>query len=362
MSTNVREPDGPPRIMAAARLHSAGSPLIVEQMPVPTPGHGHALVQVLACGVCGSDAHMARGTVPVRTMPIVLGHEAAGRIAACGADVTRWKTGDAVIVRAGSVCGECRFCSAGADNLCPEQSVLGMDADGGFAQYVTVPAPSLVPLPVGMPFEIGAILTDAVATPYHALTVRGALREGESVAVFGAGGVGMHAVQLARVLGAGLVIAVDVRDAALVRAKEAGAHETVLGEPEAPYKAVQRLTGGGVDLAVDCVGRPETIGQAVRSLRPGGRAVIVGMGQAPISLPPPALFAWREHAVIGSFGSTRVDLDRVLGLVGSGRLDLSRSITGRLPLRDVNRALAMLEDRESDHVRIVIEPWEGAEP
>jgi propanol-preferring alcohol dehydrogenase len=224
---------------------------------------------------------------------------------------------------------------------------------------VRAPASSLVPLPEGVSFEAGAIFTDAVATPYHALAVRGGLRAGESVAVFGAGGVGIHAVQIARVLGAGLVLAVDVRPGALARAKEAGAHETVSADGGAPAKAVARLTAGGADLAVDCVGRPESISQAVRSIRPGGRAVIVGMGTEPISLPPPALFAWREHAVIGSFGSTRTDLDAVIGMVRSGLLDLSRSITGRLPLAEVNRALAMLEGRESDHVRIVVQPWEG---
>jgi propanol-preferring alcohol dehydrogenase len=225
---------------------------------------------------------------------------------------------------------------------------------------VKTPATSLVPLPAGVPFEIGAILPDAVATPYHALVDRGGLQAGESVAVFGCGGLGTHAVQLARVLGAGSVIAVDVRPGPLARAKELGAQETVNAESEPPYKAIRRLTGEGVDLALECVGRAETIAQALRSLRPGGRVVIVGMGQEPIGLPPPALFAWREYSVLGSFGSTRRDLEQVIELVTSGQLDLSRSISARLPLREVNKALETLESKEGDPVRLVILPWEGA--
>ena len=348
-----------PDVMLAARLHSPGAPLKIEDCPLPTLEPGEALVRVSACGVCGSDLHMWRGAVPVRKTPIVLGHEIAGTVAACGPESSTWKADDAVIVRAGASCGNCRHCRSRRDNLCSGQRVLGMDLDGGFARYVKAPAASLVPLPDGIPSEIGAILADAVATPFHALTERGALQPGESVAVFGCGGLGTHAVQLARLLGAGQVIAIDVRQPALERARELGAHEIVNAESEAPYKAVHRLTEGGVDLALECVGQPETITQAVRSLRPGGRAVIVGMGQEPIGLPPPALFAWREYAVLGSFGSTRADLDRVIELVKSGTLDLSGSISARLPLEEASKALEMLESKEGDPVRLMILPWEG---
>lgn len=349
-----------PEAMLAARLHSPSAPLQIEERPLPALEPGEVMVRVLACGVCGSDVHMWRGTVPVARTPIVLGHEIAGRVARCGPGSSPWKVDDAVIVRAASGCGDCRHCAGGHDNLCRNQHVLGMDLDGGFARYVKAPAANLLPLPDGVPFEVAAILADAVATPYHALAERGALQRGESVAVFGCGGLGTHAVQLARLLGAGKVIAVDVHPPALARARELGADETVDATSEAPHKAVQQITGEGVDLALECVGRPETVAQAVRSLRPGGRAVIVGMGREPIALPPPALFAWREYGVLGSFGSTGSDLERVIALVQSGRLDLGRSISGRFPLEEVNRALEMLESKEGDPVRLVILPWEGA--
>ena len=344
--------------MLAARFHSVSAPLNIEDCPLPALQPGEVLVLVLACGVCGSDLHMWHGSVPVRRRPITLGHEIAGSVAACGPECGSWKDGDPVIVRAGAGCGTCPYCQSGRDNLCPNQRVLGMDENGGFAQYVKAPADSLVPLPEGVPFEVAAILSDAVATPYHALAQRGALQSGESVAVFGCGGLGTHAVQLARLLGAGIVIAVDVRAGPLERARALGADEVVNASQDDPAKAVRRRTGDGVDLAVECVGRAESIAQAVRSLRPGGRAVLVGMGQEPITLPPPARFAWREYAVLGSFGSTRADLDAVVELVRSGRLDLSGSISARLPLAEANRALEMLERGEGDPVRIVLLPSE----
>ena len=300
---------------------------------------------------------MWHGNVPVRQTPIVLGHEIAGVIVECGAETAPWKPNDRVIVRAASGCGVCARCLRGEDNLCADQTVLGMDVDGGFAQYVLTPAANLVRLPSEIPSETGAILTDAVATPYHAVTTRGQLKAGESVVIFGCGGLGTHAVQLAPLLGAAVVIAVDVRPAALDRARALGADVAIDSREEAAHKAVQRLTGGGADLALDFVGRPETASQAVRCLRPGGRLVIVGMGRSR-SACLPALFAWREHAALGSFGSTRRDLDEVIGLVQTGRLDLSGSVTGRFPLSAVNEAIETLDRGGSDHVRLVITPWE----
>lgn len=358
MSVSTLVPPG--ETMLAARFYAPDRPLAVEPCPVPVPGPGDVLVRVRACGVCGSDVHMRHGRVPVRTKPIILGHEIAGTVAACGDASAPWREGDPVIVRAGRACGTCPQCRSGRDNLCPHQRVLGMDEDGGFAQYVRASSACLLPLPDGVPFEIAAILSDAVATPYHALVGRAALRPGECVAVFGCGGLGVHAVQLARALGAGVVIAVDIRAGPLKRAQALGADHVVDAGQEEPNKAIRRILGEGVDLALECVGRADTIAQAVKSLRPGGRAVVVGIGNEPVSLPPPALFAWKEHALLGSFGSTRSDLDAVIDLVRSGRLDVSRSISARLPLPDAERALEMLESGEGDPVRIALVPWEEA--
>ena len=312
-------------------------------------------MRVRACGICGSDVHFLDGHAPVATTPITLGHEPAGTIEAVGPGVAGLKPGAAVVVRAGDSCGQCSSCAVGRANICERSRVLGMHVDGGLAEFVVANAADLIPIPAGVPFEQAAIISDAVATPYHALVERGQVRAGETVAVFGCGGLGIHAVQLARLSGAGMVIAVDVRRSALERAVRAGADVTIHAAEERAPRRIHELTGG-VDLALECIGRAETIGDAAKSLRRGGRAVVVGMGTKPIALPPPNTFTWSEYALIGSFGSSAESVRRLLGMVASGRLDLSDSVSDLLPLTAVNRGIDLLRSPDRDSVRVVIQP------
>ncbi|MCC6382783.1 MAG: zinc-binding dehydrogenase [Dehalococcoidia bacterium] len=341
--------------MLAARLHERGKPLAVERVLVPTPGAGEVLVRVRACGLCGSDLHFLGGDAPVARLPITLGHEPAGTVETIGPGVTDLTEGLPVVIRPGDSCGVCPACAAGRANICEASHVLGMHVDGGLAEFVLARASDLVPIPAEVPFEQAAIVSDAVATPYHALFERGALQPGEAVAVFGCGGLGIHTVQLARLAGAGMIVAVDVRAPALTRARDAGADATVNAADERPARRIRELTGG-VDLALECVGRTETIAEAVRSLRRGGRAVVVGMGSEPIALPPPNSFSWSEHALLGSFGSTLASVRRLLGMVAAGHLDLSSSVSEILPLVDVNRAIDLLRSPDRDASRVVIQP------
>lgn len=341
--------------MKAARFHAPGEPLRIEELPDPQPGRGQVVVQVQACGICGSDAHFWEGHAPVAKTPITLGHEPAGTVETVGEGADGIEPGQRVVVRAGSSCGRCAACRGGQEGLCERSQVLGMHIDGGLAERVVVDAASLLPVPDGVPLEQAAIIGDAVATPYHALVERGGLRPGEDVAVFGCGGLGYHAIQIARLSGAATIIAVDVRPAALERAAAVGADATVNASEERASRRIRELTGG-VDLAIECVGRAESIGEAVTSLRRGGRAVVVGMGPEAIALPPPNIFTWSEYALIGSFGSSARTVERLLAMAATGRLDLSRSVTHRLPLDEVNHGLELLRSPESDVVRIVVEP------
>ncbi|MCE7927490.1 MAG: alcohol dehydrogenase [Chloroflexi bacterium CFX7] len=341
--------------MLAARLHEPGKPLSLDQVPIPEPGHGQVLVKVHACGVCGSDVHFVEGHSPVARTPITLGHEPAGVVHQAGPGVEGAAPGQRVAVRPGTRCGECEPCSLGRDNICEQSQVLGMHVDGGLAEYVAVPAQDLIPIPEGVSFAQAAIAGDAIATPYHALIERGQLRAGETVAVFGCGGLGIHAIRLARLAGAATVVAVDVQPGALERAKRAGADLGINAAEERPSRAIRRAIGGA-DLAVECVGHPDSIAEAARSLKRGGRAVIVGMGDQPIALPPPNAFTWSENALIGSFGSSAGTVRRILAMAAAGRLDLSESVSAVLPLGDVNRALDMLRAPGREVVRVVIEP------
>lgn len=348
-----------PTTMRAARLHrvrSGDAPEVVsvDEVPVPEPGPGDVLVQVRACGVCASDLHVVQGVTPHGpTLPQTLGHEPAGVVAAVGEGVEGWLPGDRVAFVMARPCGRCAYCTIGRENLCATLSIPGIDADGAQAEYALADQRFLTPIPSTVPFEHAAILTDAVATPYHALK-RAGVSEGVSVAIFGLGGLGMHAVQLARLAGASPVIGVDLDEVNLQRALDWGADEVVDASDGRPARRVRELTDGGVDKAFEFVGANATVDQALKSVKPGGRAVVAGLTPAPMHLMPEALFVAQELELVGSFGSTPQDLNELIDLVDAGRLDLTRSVTHRLTIDGFPDALRQLESREDHPIRMVV--------
>jgi len=347
--------------MRAARLYKPGEPLKMEEVPIPQVNSGEVLVEMKACGICATDVHTAvHGLVPISFSPIILGHEPSGVVVEVGADEKDWKVGDRVIALGAAICGVCSPCQEGRDSLCLSAQVMGMHRDGAFAEYFKIPARSLIALPANIPFAQGAILADAVGTPFHALTKRGNLQAGETVAIFGCGGLGIHAVQIARVCGAAKVIALDISDVALNRAKKVGADETVNVSQEKPARRVKELTGGkGVDLSLEFVGSKETIDQAIKSLKRGGRTVVVGIGGQNMEIVPPYIFVWSEYQLIGSFGSDRADIQKLIKLLSSNKLDLSESITASVPLEEVNRGINDLGKKVGNPVRIIVSRFNG---
>lgn len=349
--------------MRAALFDAPHAPLRVAEVPTPTPAPGEVQIAVKACGICASDLHIFAGEIRGFTMPtpLIPGHEAAGVISAVGVGVADWHEGDRVVATGpGKTCGECRTCRQHDYEGCLSPRIVGVDYHGAFAEYLTYPAHSLVRLPETIPFEQGAILADAVGTPFHAVVVRGALRAGERVALFGVGGLGTHAVQIARLAGAGQLIAVDVLPGALARARALGADHTIDARHEDPPSRIRELTGGdGVDLAIELVGRNTTIAQATASLARGGRVVLVGVGPEPIQVMPSALFNVFAYSMLGSLGYRRDDVVRLVRLVERGRLDLSGSISARLPLAEINEGVRRLERKVGDPVRIMICPELG---
>jgi threonine dehydrogenase-like Zn-dependent dehydrogenase len=342
----------------AARFYEVGQPLRVETIDLPEPGSGEVLLKVRACGICGSDIHIVyEGVTPTAFQPITLGHEFSGEVAALGPDVADWRPGDRAAVSSLTYCGTCRHCRMGQEQICLERRVLGIHLNGGLAEYAVVPAQNLARLPEQVPFDIGAILTDAVATPYHALTRRGRLLAGEAVAVIGCGGLGLHAVQLARLLGAGSVLALDISEVALERARERGADRAIRVDRGDPLESIRGATAGlGVDLAVECLGRQSTIALAVAGLRLGGRAVVVGLGGEPIRTLPPTEFVRRELELRGSYGFTVEEIRELIQMVAEGRLDLSASVSRRIPLEEINQGLEALHRKEGNPIRIVVVP------
>lgn len=348
--------------MKAARYYQAGKPLQTETMPDPQPGPGEAIVAVRAAGICGTDLHIAvEGTIPTVVQPITLGHEAAGVVAAVGPAVEGWREGDRVCLMPHVPCGECHYCTNGEEALCPRTQILGVHFDGAFAEYIKIAASALVALPDNVPFEIGAILTDAVSTAYHAVVCRAQLQTGETVAVFGCGGVGHHGVMWAHHHGAGRIIAVDVAPGALARAQAAGADETIDAREGDTARKIKALTDGlGVDLALEFVGRAETVSEGLKSLRRSGRAVVVGVGPDRVTLPPLQVFVGLESALIGSMGFHRTDLERIIEMVASGEVGLGESVGQTLPLAEINAALQLAAEQGGDAARVVVVPERAA--
>lgn len=342
--------------MKAARFHKVNEKLTIERIPIPQIKPDEILLDVKATGICGSDLHIVyEGVTPTGFLPITLGHEPSGVVAEVGENVTDWKVGDRVVVNSVVICGKCYNCLRGRGSICINKKVLGIHFNGGLAEYMAVPSRNLVKLPDNVPFDQGAIVTDAVATPYHAITARGKLQLGETVAIVGCGGLGIHAVQLCRTAGASRIIAVDIDDEILDRTKSVGATDIVNPKSGNTADKIKEVTGGlGVDLALEFVGRQDTIALGVESLKVGGRLVICGLGPDDISVMPPTIFVRSEYEVIGSYAFDHRDIAILLRFMSSGKLDISGSITERFSLGEANTALENLRDRVGHPIRLVI--------
>ncbi|GAA4727827.1 zinc-binding dehydrogenase [Nocardioides endophyticus] len=334
----------------------------VVDVPEPVPGPGEVLLRITAAGLCGTDVACAFRPQDRLTRPgtTTLGHEPAGVVAALGPEIDGWELGDRVIVNSIVSCGTCSLCTRGMSEICSRATIIGMHHDGAVAELMTAPVSNLVRLPASVPDPIGAILTDAVATPFHALFDRGGLRPGESVAIFGIGGLGQHALQLARAFGAGTVIAVDTRSEQLVHAKALGAdHVFDAADPRLSDLVREANGGSGVDLAGVFVGSSPAIRAAFGTVAKGGRLVVVGLSESDVVLPPSGALARREVSLIGSGGFRMDELERLVDLVAAGRLDLSQSISHEFSLEDSASALDLLHAGSEAVRRVIVRPGGG---
>ncbi|MGZ4623745.1 MAG: zinc-dependent alcohol dehydrogenase family protein [Blastococcus sp.] len=328
--------------MRALVFESFGGPLAVREVPDPDPRPGGVVVRVEASGICRSDWHAWQGHDPDVVLPHVPGHELAGTVAAIGDGVTRWSVGDRVTVPFVNACGTCAQCAAGEHQVCAHQTQPGFTHWGSLAGFVALDAAdvNLVAVPEELDLATAAALGCRYATAFRAVVQVGRVRAGEWVAVHGCGGVGLSAVQIAAAAGA-RVIAVDVAPGALALARELGAEHAVDGADDVPA-AVAELTGGGAHLSLDALGAPVTCTNSVRSLRPRGRHVQVGLlppAQGRPEVPMERVIAL-ELQLFGSHGMAAHAYPELLGLIAAGRLDPRRLVTRELPLDDAGPALA----------------------
>ena len=305
--------------MKAAVLHEIGKPITIEEVATPSPGGGEVLIRVEACGVCHSDLHLADGDWdllrPITKVPLILGHEVAGTVAALGAGVTQLNVGDRVGVPwIFWTCGECEFCREGRETLCVKQKITGCTVDGGFAEYLVAPATHAAPLPASLSAVEAAPLLCAGLTVYKAMKASGILapqKTARRMAVFGVGGLGHLAIQIACALDI-QVCAIDVTDAKLEFAKSLGAEWTVNGATEQVHKRLRAI--GGAHVALVTSASPAVYETALRCLRRGGTMAVVGMANEPFKASAVSLISG-ETRIIASAVGTRDDLRELFELV-----------------------------------------------
>jgi propanol-preferring alcohol dehydrogenase len=342
--------------MKAVRLVEVNQPLQMQDIPVPSIGDRDVLVRVRAAGICHSDVHYRAGKSPVRPLPLTLGHEIAGVVEQLGRNVSSVKVGDRVCLHYLLSCGDCYYCSAGSEQFCVQGSMLGHYSNGGYAEYIAVPERNAVRLPDEIPFEHGAILMCSSSTSFHALR-KARLKAGEAVAIFGIGGLGMSAIQLAYAFGALDVYAVDINPDKLRQAERYGAIPVDARSGD-PVAAIRQLTRGkGVDVALELIGLAQTMQQAIQSLAVLGRAVVAGIGDNPIQIDTYRELLGKEAEVIGTNDHLLQELPLLIELARRGKLNLAEVVTRSVPLDAVavNQVLDNLEHFAGD-ARTVIVP------
>lgn len=341
--------------MKAALLRKIGAQLSIETVKVPNLKADEVTIKIKVAGICHSDINYRDGVSPVARLPIILGHEISGLVVDTGENVEEIEEGDRVCVHYVISCGECKFCEIKRENLCEKYQMIGKDVDGGFAEFINVPAKNVLKLPECIPFEHGALVGCAVSTAFHSLK-RARVNVGDSVVIYGVGGVGMHAVQLAaKAFEAGRVIAVDVSDKKLELAKKLGADDAINGNRENVVDRIRGLTEGNLgDVVLEFVGLKKTIEEAAECVAKGGKLAIVGIGSEDIRISPYRTIIGKEMEIIGVNDHLKSEMDYLLKLVQTGTIDLSNSITHRLSLEDVNHGLDVLMNKIDDPFRIIV--------
>lgn len=349
--------DPVPATMRAERFYADTKSVVVEDVPVPEPGPGEVLVKVAFCGICHSDLSLINGAFPAQRAVVTQGHEASGTVAKLGPDVTGWSVGDRVVVAAGRPCGSCPNCRRGDVADCLMIRLMAFAYDGGWAEYTVALAAGLTPVPDNVGLEQAAILADAVSTPFGAVVHTGNVGVGEAVGVWGVGGVGTHIVQLARLVGAAPIVAVDINAAVRERALELGADYAFDSRDPGIAEQIAAATGGRkLDVAFDVVGLKVTFEQALDCLTVGGRLVVVGMSAESPTVGPTSKFGVTRKQVLGHLGYRNADIATLARLVSLGRLDLSRSISRVIPLEDISDGIAVMERGEGNPIRILVQP------
>lgn len=318
------------------------------------PQADEVLIAVRASSICGSDLHVFQGKHPSAALPSAIGHEIAGEVLQAGPDVSGLKIGDRVTVEPVVTCDKCHFCQRGAYHLCTNISFQYRVGQGGFAPYFIVRERWAHRLPDHLSDQEGALI-EPLAVAVHAVR-QADIQPGQSVAIFGAGAIGLLVLQVARAVGAGPIFVIDVHEFRLEVARRLGAAVNFDNRQGDPLTQIQELSGGlGVDRAFEVVGLEATLVQTIMSLRKGGRAVVLGIFEESQATLPANIFVQREITLTGSQGYNW-DFQTALELAASGRVDLKMLITHQLPLADLSQAFELIYTPPRQTIKIVLTP------
>jgi D-arabinose 1-dehydrogenase-like Zn-dependent alcohol dehydrogenase len=340
--------------MRAVRLTQVGKPLEEAEVDLPEIGVSDVLIRVASCGICHSDEHYRAGISRIDRLPVTLGHEIAGWVEKVGADIKHVTCGDRVCVHYLAHCGNCEFCVRGLEQFCRTGEMIGKHCDGGYAEFIKVPGRNVFALPDQIPFEIGAIIMCSSATALHALN-KARLKPGESIAIFGFGGLGFSALQLARAFDCDQIYVVEINPVKLALIEELGT-VAIDAKKGNPVEQITDATNGkGVDVSLELIGSAKTMRQAVQCVCPLGRAALVGLTAESISIFPYTELINKEVEIIGVSDHLAAELPTLIEFARSGKLrfpsDALRFVD--LDAEQINASLDAFQN-SIDHIRTVI--------
>jgi len=330
-------------MMKAMVLEEYQRPLRELQKEIPEPGENEILVEVVACGVCQTDLKIIRGEIPppIINLPHIAGHEIAAKVVALGKKVANIRIGEVGVVYIYASCRRCPFCLGGMENICRHVRRIGFEIPGGFAEYLKIPAYNFCSFDNKLsPIDM-AIAPDAIGTAYHAVMQLAEVQAGQDVLIVGAGGLGLHGVQIAKLCGARVIVS-DRHPQALAAAREMGA-DLALEAGSGLGKAIQEITGGlGVDAVLEFVGRKESIGESLNSLKRGGRLILIGYAPGqPFPVDSMAMH-YNEWQIIGARSCTKNELIQIIQLAEENKI--RPCVSQIFPFEEINTALAVLQE------------------
>jgi len=330
--------------MKAMVLKEFNQPLILENVKKPCYGEHDVLVKVKAAGLCGTDLKIQQGKIPVKELPLIQGHEISGIIAETGSQIKNFKVGDEVLISFYIPCNECELCKMGRKTICENLiGRLGFELNGGFAEYVMVPESSLIRKPKELSFSEAAIISCSMGTVYHALLKRAKIKEGDCVAMIGAsGGLGLHAIQIAKTLNS-KVIGVDITEEKLELMKKYGADEVIDASKDDWGQRIVEISGGrGADKILEFVSRKETVEEDIKSLRKGGKLVLVAYSDSvPLQINSLKVVL-NELEILGTRAGTKEEIEKCVELIVEGKL--KPVISKTFSLEEINQAMSILKE------------------